>query len=151
MSNQAPQRRHGSATASQRERNEALIRTGIEATNRGDLDAVTALLDPEIESHVASGLGNPGTWYGIDGYRTMVETWLEAFASQRINVGAIEFADDAHAVAEVRVEAVGAGSGVPVEMTLYYMLEIRDQRAVRFHIYASRDAALQACVAPGDD
>jgi ketosteroid isomerase-like protein len=150
MSDQAPQRRRGSATASQRQRNEALVRTGIEAINRGDLEAVTALLDPEIESHVASGLGNPGTWHGIDGYWTMVTSWLEAFASQRINVGAIEFADDAHAVAEVRVEAVGAGSGVPVEMTFYYMLEIRDERAVRFHIYATRDAALQA-VAPGDD
>jgi ketosteroid isomerase-like protein len=127
-----------------RGRNEALIRTGIEATNRGDLDVVTALLDPEIESHVAPGLGNPGTWRGIDGYREMVETWGEAFATQTIDVSGVEFADDDLAVAEVRITAVGAGSGVPVEMTLYYMLEIRDGRAVRFHIYATRDAALRA-------
>jgi ketosteroid isomerase-like protein len=125
-------------------RNEALIRTGIEATNRGDLDTVAAMLDPEIESHVASGLGNPGTWHGIDGYREMVESWGEAFSSQTIEVSGVELADDNHAVAEVRVAAVGAGSGVPVEMTLYYMLEIRDERAVRFHIYATRHEALHA-------
>lgn len=144
MSDEAPQRRLGSATDPQRERNEALIRTGIEATNHGDVEAVTALLDPEVESHVAPGLGNPGTWHGIDGYWTMVGAWLEAFATQLINVRAVEFADDDHAVAEVQVEAVGAGSGVPVEMTLYYMIEIRDERAVRFHIYADRDAAIAA-------
>ena len=39
-------------------------------------------------------------------------------------------------IAEVHQTAVGAGSGVPVEMTVFYLLEVRDGRAVRFHIYA---------------
>jgi hypothetical protein len=44
----------------------------------------------------------------------------------------------------MRQTAVGSVSGVPVEMTNYYLLELRDGRAVRFHIYGDRDTALAA-------
>ncbi len=52
--------------------------------------------------------------------------------------------DEHHVIAEVHQEAVGAGSGVPVEMTLYYLFEIRNGRAVRLHMYPDREAALCA-------
>ena len=34
-------------------------------------------------------------------------------------------------IAEIHQTAVGAGSGVPVEMTVYFLFEVRDERAVR--------------------
>ena len=129
---------------SERERNQALLAAGIEAYNRGDFEAMAEFFDPAVECHIASGLGNPGTWHGLDGFREMTETWRDAFAEDRSEVISASMPDDNHLIAEMRQTAVGSGSGVPVEMTNVYLLEIRDGRAVRFHIYADREAAMAA-------
>ncbi len=68
----------------------------------------------------------------------------EAFTSERSEIVSTEMPDDHHLIAEIRQRAVGVGSGVPVEMTIFYLLEVRDRRAVRFHIYGDREAALAA-------
>lgn len=129
---------------SRRKRNEELLRRGVEAFNRGDHESIVVVLDPEIETHVAPGLGNSGTWHGIEGYETMVGGWGEAFESQENEIVALEFPDDDHVVAEIRVRGVGAGSGVPVEMRAFYLFEVRGDRAVRFHIYPDRESAMNA-------
>jgi ketosteroid isomerase-like protein len=144
-STKAPQQRRGSADASQdRETNEKLLRSGIDAYNRGDVAAIVALFDPEVECYVAPGLGNPGTWHGLDGFAEMVQGWREAFAEDRSTVVGTSMPDDHHLIAEMHQTAVGSISGVPVEMTNFYLLEVRDGRAVRFHIYGDRAAALAA-------
>ena len=130
--------------ASRHERNEQLLREGIEAFNRGDPAAVVAMFDPRIECHVASGLGNPGTWTGIEGYEEMTGSWGESFESQESSIVSVRFPDEHHVIAEIHQRAVGAVSGVPVEMTIVYLLEIRNERAVRFHIYGDLESAMNA-------
>lgn len=130
--------------SSTRERNERLLREGVEAFNRGDRATLLAMFDPRIECHVASGLGNPGTWIGVDGFEAMTGTWGEAFSTQESSVVSTSFPDEHHLIAEIHQRAVGVGSGVPVEMTNFYLLEVRDGRAVRFHIYADRQSAMNA-------
>jgi ketosteroid isomerase-like protein len=130
--------------SSTRERNERLLREGVEAFNRGDRTSLLAMFDPGIECRVASGLGNPGTWTGVEGFEAMTGAWGEAFSSQESSIVATSFPDEHHLIAEIHQRAVGAGSGVPVEMTNFYLLEVRDGRAVRFHIYADLESALDA-------
>ena len=127
-----------------REANVDLVHAGMNAFNRGDHEAVLAMLDPEIECRVHGALMNPGTWHGIDGYQRMMAIWGEAWGTMEMTVLAVETPDDRHAIAEVHQRAVGAVSGVPVEMRLFYCYEIRDGRAVRFHVYPDRDTALAA-------
>jgi ketosteroid isomerase-like protein len=127
-----------------RERNERLLRAGIEAFNRGDRDTLLAMFDPGIECHVAPGQGNPGTWVGREGFEAMTGTWGEAFSTQESSVVSTSFPDEHHLIAEIHQRAVGAASGVPVEMTNFYLLEVRDGRAVRFHIYPDRQSAMNA-------
>ena len=129
---------------SEREENERLLRAGVEAYNRGDVEAMVALFDPEIELLVDTAQGNPGTWRGLEGFQEMVSGWRDAFAEDRSEVRAIEMVGDRHLIAEMRQTAVGSLSGVPVEMTNYYLLELRDGRAVRFHIYGDRETAVAA-------
>jgi ketosteroid isomerase-like protein len=129
---------------SERDENERLLRAGVDAYNRGDVDAMVALFDPEIELLVDTAQGNPGTWHGLEGFQEMVSGWRDAFAEDRSEVRAIEMVGDRHLIAEMRQTAVGSISGVPVEMTNYYLLELRDGRAVRFHIYGDRETAMAA-------
>ncbi len=143
MSNQAPQQRRGSADAS-REEHERLLREGMDAFNRGDLEALVRIFDEELESKVAPGLANPGTWHGHAGFVEMVATWSEAFESQHNTIVSIHHPDEDHVIAEVRQAGVGAGSGAPVEMTVYYLYEIRHGRAVRLQLHPDYDSALAA-------
>jgi hypothetical protein len=74
----------------------------------------------------------------------MVTAWNEAWGEIDTNVVSVEAPDDRHVIAEIHQTATGDASGVPVEMVVFYLLEIRDGKAVRFHIHADRDAALEA-------
>jgi ketosteroid isomerase-like protein len=129
---------------SSEQRNEQLVREGTDAFNRGDLGALVRLFDEKIESHVAPGLANPGTWHGHGGFAEMVATWGEAFESQLNTIVSMHHPDEHHVIAEIHQAAVGAGSGAPVEMTLYYLFEIRDGRGVRLQLHADYDSALAA-------
>jgi ketosteroid isomerase-like protein len=124
--------------------NEDLLRQAVEAFNRGDEEGVIADFDPEIEFHVAPTLMNAGTRRGIDGYREMITAWVDAW--QELQMDALEFEpiDERQLVARVRQRAIGAGSGVPVELEVFFLFEVNDGRVVRFHIYADRESAIAA-------
>ena len=128
----------------EREHNERLLLQGIEAYNRHDMEAMEEFFDPDVELYIDAGLGNPGTWRGHDGYRAMVAAWRDAFSEDQSEVLSVEMVGDRHLIAEMRQRAVGAGSGIPVEMTNAYLLEVRDGRAVRLGIYADRETAVAA-------
>ena len=130
--------------SSGRDRHVALLHEGIEAFNRGDEDALMRFFDPRIEMRVGPGLVNTGTWRGHQGYQQMVTNWNDVWDTNETRVVSVIAPDEHHVIAEVHQSAIGSGSGVPVEMTVHYLLEVRDERAVRFHIYADRQSALDA-------
>jgi ketosteroid isomerase-like protein len=123
---------------------EHLVRAGTEAFNRGDLRAILPLLAEDVECYIPIGLGNPGTWHGHDGFLEMAEGWSEVFADIHNDVVSTDFPDERHALVEIRQSAVGAGSGVPVETTFFYLLELRGGLVTRFHTYGDRESALAA-------
>ena len=84
---------------SSREHRERLVREGFEAFNRGDAEAVLAVLDPAVESHVGPSLANTGTWHGHAGFLEMLRIWGEAFATQRNTLVSLSFPDDDHVIA----------------------------------------------------
>ena len=96
---------------SDQEANELLLRGGIEAYNRRDVEAMVALFDPEIELHVDAAQGNPGTWYGLDGFQEMIDGWRDVFAEDRSKVLGIEMVGDRHLIAEMRQRASDRGAG----------------------------------------
>jgi ketosteroid isomerase-like protein len=131
------------AASSSREENLALVRGAIDAYNRGDIEYILETLDPEIEVYAESGLVNAGTYRGIDGFRTWVTEWTDAWKSFRNDIHRIEAIRDHHVLAEVDQQARGAGSGVEVEMRLVYMFEEREGRATRLHLYRDWDVAAE--------
>jgi uncharacterized protein len=122
--------------------NVRLAREGFDAFNRGDVDAVLAMLDPEVEVFAAPEFPNSGTFHGHDGYLRWVGEWLEAWDRFVIEVLEIEPVGDDHVVSLVHQRGRGRGSGIEVTQDVAFMWEVRDGRAVRFHLYPDRDAAL---------
>ncbi len=109
------------------ERRRAQLAEGIEAFNRGDVDTVLALLDPDVETHVDPRLMNPGTHRGHEGYLEMVGAWTEAWGSLEAELLEVSEPDERHMLTEIRQRAVGAGSGVPVEMNIFWLFEFRER------------------------
>jgi ketosteroid isomerase-like protein len=126
------------------ERNIELVRAGVDAFTRGDIDAVLAIMDPDVEVFTPPGLANAGTYHGHEGFLHWTAQWLEAWEGFSIELEEIEAVGDAHVIAQIHQRARGRGSGVEVEMRIVYMFEARNGKAVRFHLYPDRDSALAA-------
>ena len=122
----------------------ALLQEGLEAFNRGETDFTLSIFAEDVECHVAPNLVNSGTYIGHEGYLQMVASWNEAWESITAPVVATEDLATEHLLVEIRQKAVGAGSGVPVEMTIYWLFRFVDGKVTRFHLYADREAAVAA-------
>jgi ketosteroid isomerase-like protein len=129
---------------SSRERNLQALEWGLDAFTRGDQAALRELLDPEIESFVDPRLVNGGSYVGRAGFEQVTSNWADAWGEQSYEIVDATAPDDHHVFAEIHQRATGSGSGIPVEMTVYYMLEYREGLLKRFHIYADRESALAA-------
>lgn len=124
-------------------RNVEAIKGGVEAFRRGDLDAVLELLDPEIEVYMPSDLANAGTYHGHDRYRQWLSQWLEAWDDFDLELDDVEAVGRTHVVSRAHQTARGKGSGIPVEMWISYLWDVRDGRAVALHLYATRGQAVE--------
>jgi limonene-1,2-epoxide hydrolase len=134
---------------SSREENVALVRSGLEALSRGDLQAAITNLDPEVELHTPPEMANAGTYHGLDEYRIWMGNWMEARQEFEISIARIEPVGERHVLVELDQRRVGRGSGVEVERPVTQMSEIRDGKAMRFHLYGDWETAM-AAVAEGD-
>jgi ketosteroid isomerase-like protein len=120
----------------------ALLQEGVEAFNRGDAGPALAIFAEDVECRVGPNLMNTGTFLGHEGYLEMIAAWGEAWDSVVANIVAVEELENDHLLVEIHQRAIGAGSGVPVEMTLYWLFGFVDSEVTRFHLYASRAEAI---------
>jgi ketosteroid isomerase-like protein len=116
---------------------------GIEAFNRGDPDPALAMFADDVECVVGPNLMNTGTFIGHEGYLEMISNWGEAWGTVTAETVSVEELPGDHLLVEVLQRAVGAGSGVPVEMTVFWLFQFDGELVIRFHLYARRDDAVE--------
>ena len=121
-----------------------LIEDAFVAFQARDAQGVIAFVHPEIECKVVEPLMNVGTWHGFEGFVQMTADWEDAFGQITYDIREIELVDDRNALIAVHQSATGAGSGVPVELDVYFLIEIVGEQGIRLQIHASRDSALAA-------
>ena len=116
-----------------------------EAAKTGDYAAIADLYDPDVE--VRDLQHPPDLPEVIRGRAAMFaswERWSELFDDWSLEVGQLVDADP-WVVCEVRWEATGKGSDVPVEWRVADAFEVRDGRVVRaVHNHADVETALEA-------
>jgi ketosteroid isomerase-like protein len=128
--------------ASSEQRNKEVTRLGFEAYNAGDYEALAALLDPDVELHSDSELINGGDFRGHEEFMRWNSDWTEAWEEFRIEPRSIEVFGGHVILADTHQVARGAGSGIEVEMDVFWVFEVADDRVVRMHLYANRERAL---------
>jgi len=132
------------ASSDIRQRNVEVTRRGFEAYNAGDLDALVELLHPEVELHADHELINGGDHRGHEGFTRWNAEWTEAWEEFTIEPRALETFGEHVILADTHQVARGAGSGIDVEMDVFWVFEVEDDQVVRMHLYANRDRALEA-------
>lgn len=121
-----------------------LIEDAFAGFQARDVEGVIAFLHPEVACRVNPPLMNVGEWRGYEGFVQMTAGWEEAFGEITYDIRGIELPDDRSALVAVHQSATGAGSGVPVALDVYFLIEFEGERAVRFEIHADRESALAA-------
>jgi len=122
-----------------------LLREGTDAYNRGDMTFVLSRAADDIEVYADRSLMNSGSYHGHDGFAKWMQDWNEAWREITIDVKKVEEIEGRFLVVEAHQSAVGSGSGVPVEMDIVQLIEVRDGQIARFNLYPDRalaDAAL---------
>ena len=128
-------------------KNVELVRRVCEANDRGDLTAVFASYDPEIELHVlglaSAELGFDPVYVGHDGVRTFWRLWLSAWETTSFEYH--EFIDAGEHVVVVQSQRNrGRTSGIELEWNFAQVWTIQDAKVVRVEFFPTRGEALEA-------
>jgi ketosteroid isomerase-like protein len=128
--------------------NVELVREVIEASQRGEMDKVFAVYDPEIEWRISElptrAPDSEPVYRGHEGIRTFWRTWAEAFETPSFDYE--EFIDAGDTVVSVLSQRVrGRTSGIEQEWKSYGQnWTISEGKVVRVEFFLTRAEALEA-------
>jgi ketosteroid isomerase-like protein len=129
-----------------------VLEAGYRAFSAGDsgFGDFGALIDPDLE-WVEGGVSPEGGIHrGRDSFERYAASWMESFDGFRIEpVGVVVEGDNV--VMQLRQSGAGRASGVPFEIELVHVWQIRGLRAVRWESYRTLDLALAALRSPSSD
>jgi ketosteroid isomerase-like protein len=124
-----------------------VVRLGMEAFNRRDLDAAVGPGSPDFETYpphefVEAGFFEP-CYRGPAGFLSYMSAWDEAFADLRVEPAELlDLGDRIVLLAELPTR--GQGSGVPFTGKLAQVSEMKDGMVIRVHAYLDHAEALEA-------
>jgi ketosteroid isomerase-like protein len=115
------------------------------AIERGDPDAWIAETVPDDYEWIVPGeFAGRSVWRGREEFGEFVRIWTEDFEGWSIRAERLIDAGDDRVVALTLQSGTGKTSGVPVEMNLGQIYELKDGRMVRVRNYFSHAEALEA-------
>jgi ketosteroid isomerase-like protein len=126
------------------EENVEIMRSGIEAYSKGDLDRAFADFAPDCR-YTASGAipGRTGVFHGPEGYREFMD-WLRGeFDDAQVEVKELLDAGD-KVVAGSTLRGRGKRSGVEASWIIWQVWTVRNAKIVEGHGFISRAEALEA-------
>ena len=129
--------------------NVELVRSVIDAHERGDFATVFAAYDPEIEWRTGGGLTAPWSdfepvYHGHEGVRNFWRTWFAAW--ERVDFEYEEFIDAGDRVVTILSQRMrGRTSGIELEWSSYAQVwTFRNDKVVRVEFFPNRLEALEA-------
>ena len=128
------------------EDNIRIARHGYELLAAGDLDGVLELIDPEVELEIHTGrpdLPETERLHGHAGFLENLRLLQEVFDDVVVTPEEfIEAGEDL--VVPIHTAGRGRASGIRVENRVTHIWTIRDGKATRFRVFATKEQALEA-------
>lgn len=119
---------------------------GVEAINRRDIEALTELLDPEVEWHDVFHLmlgGDAAVYRGHEGVRELFRDLYEVLTELHGEYSEVRDLGN-RLVAIGRIRTRGRESGAQVQSPLAALVDFRNGKAIRVWTYLDPKEALEA-------
>jgi ketosteroid isomerase-like protein len=118
------------------------VRRGIDAYNRGDVDALLTLSDPDVCMVPVRALLDGSEYRGHDGVRRFMADMDEDWTEREIVPDEMRELGDSVVVLGV-FRAVGRASGTEISHPLAWVAQVRDGLLVRLRAFTDQEAALR--------
>jgi uncharacterized protein len=126
-----------------REEDLEALRAGYEALNRGEVESVMELIDPDIEWQPGPEDPQSGVFTGRAEFERFLRSWNESFDEFRLEPEEMTVAGES-VIVVVRQSGRGHRSGVALGVRTVHMWTIRDGIAVAWSAHRNRAEALAA-------
>ena len=123
--------------------NVEVVRSIVEAWNRGEYSVVSESTDPDIEIEAALGGTFDGTYRGIAEARNFLEDFWRNFEQSHADVTEYTPVGDS-VVFEAHLRGRGKGSGIEVEMRNWQVCTVRNGTVVAYRMFTTKREALEA-------
>jgi uncharacterized protein len=120
-----------------------IVRRGYEAFERGDIQTVLSLLDPEIEARVDPSLPDWEPYYGHEAFMSFLQAWLEPWETYRIEIDDLIDVGD-RVLVVVRELGRRKDTEFELEQRGYAVWTLKDGKAVRLDSFYEWSEALEA-------
>lgn len=121
--------------------NVELVRRSVELFNEGGVDAMLDTIDPELEAHSYEGWPGDPVYHGRDGWRALVNEWVENFDDYEWRAREFHDAGDAVVVvAEHSGRMKGSGAKVRADVSMV-VSAFRDGRLKEVRFFHTGDEA----------
>jgi len=119
------------------------VRRAHEALNRGDMDALTSICDPEFLLDMSDRVLNPATYEGHEGirrfYEEVNEVW-ESFTWEPLEITELERG----IVAVIHSRGLGRGSGLELDRRAAMVWRVDANQALSVTFYRDPAVAMKA-------
>jgi ketosteroid isomerase-like protein len=123
--------------------NVEIIRRGLDAYNRGDVEVVLETADPDIEFVPLRSLVVGGSYRGHEGIRQFFEDLDEEWEDRLIHNEEFRENDDSVLLLG-EFEARGRASGMQMRSPVAWLFRLRAGKVVRMQAYSDQEEALRA-------
>jgi ketosteroid isomerase-like protein len=123
--------------------NVEILRESYLALSRGDVEALVALTDPDVEWDMSRRTFDSRVYHGHAGVREAMSLMAEQWGALRIEPRDFITAGD-DVVVPVRIVGVGKQSGVETTANAAHVFTLRDGKVLRLTTFQTPDEALEA-------
>jgi len=122
-----------------------IIRVGVEALNRGDVDGLAEALDPDVELIPLRAVLDGTVYRGHEGMRRWLADMGEDWTRFELDLQEVRELEGGQVLVRATMRLRGK-SGVALDSSAAWLCELRGGRVSRIQFFADVDAALAAAV-----
>jgi uncharacterized protein len=120
------------------------IREGIAALNRGDVEGIEAMLDPDVELVPLRAVLEGSSYRGHEGLRRWLDDMAEDWAEFELELDEVRELDAGPVLVRATMRLRGRSSGVALDSPAAWLCDMREGKVARIRFFADSDAAVAA-------
>jgi uncharacterized protein len=121
-----------------------ILRRGYDAFNRGDVDAMTEIMEPDFVWHEAPEVPGPKATIGREEFAGYVRSFDRLWEEFSFEVTELEEGSGEMMLARVRGQGRGREAGTEIDLEIFHVWRLRGERVARMDAFLDERSAREA-------